>query len=298
MLYYAYSLTSFFMQKFLPLFCVTLLTLIGAGCSKAPAPAAPTDLATREQQAYVFCTNKKATPQIRFDSEANRNRLYCEFAEGKECDAIAYMDGKCDPAKLTVETNINESLTPPGQRFNCSPIAKPVCTTGNKTYTNRCIAESQGQTVKYEGVCSEKEEPFVLDSSNQVDSGTTVTKRPYEKRTATWPASSGSSSRTVTNNPAPAPVVTSAPAPTQNEPVTSEWVDSLTALLQSSASPYAITLSQCHEGSNTYYYQKEDCSTCFKILYSNSGQSLCYPGMNDDACPKWSERNCRVVWTK
>lgn len=299
------------MQKnFFPLLAFTLLLLLGAGCKKTPPTVDPEAVrATREQQAYVYCSGKNFTPQIRFDSEVNRNRLFCIFENGTHCDAIAFMDGKCDAKKATGETDINTSLTPPGERFNCEPIAKPVCATDNKTYTNRCIAEALGKTVKYEGVCTEQDEPFtheqpkninntVIKPANDQDTGTSV------RRDASWPASSGSPLYGVAKKTPPGQnsgsgtTVKSKSSVTTNEAASVEWVGNLTSLLESSASPYPITLSECREGAKLYYSQKEDCSSCFKILYNSSGESMCYPGMNDDACPVWNEKNCKVIWRK
>lgn len=308
MLYYVHSNFSSMQKKSSLVFlCLTLFLFVGAGCKKTPPTVDPeSERATREQQAYVYCSGKNFTAQIRFDSEVNRNRLFCIFENGTQCDAIAFMDGKCDAKKATEETDINASLTPPGERFNCEPIAKPVCATDNKTYTNGCIAEALGKTVKYEGVCTEQDEPFIHEQpkninntvkkpANDQDTGTSV------RRDASWPASSGSPlygvAKKTPTTPSSGTTVTSKPA-TTNQAASVEWVGNLTSLLESSASPYPITLSECKEGGNLYYYQKEDCSSCFKILYNNSGESMCYPGMNDDACPVWNEKNCKVIWIK
>lgn len=274
------------MKKFLlPALTFTLI-LVGAGCSTTPASdTTEVSTATREQQAYVFCTKKGYTATIRFDSSVNRNRLFCSFGAGKECDAFDYLEGDCDPKTVKVEEDINTSLTPPGERYNCEPIANPVCGTDAKTYTNRCIAEAQGKQIRYEGVCSENDEPFVLNAP------------PLDPQKTTKP---------TTSQPSPSKTTTSPTTPTKTPPSSSgsdvntspDWVHNLTSLLQSSASPYKITLSQCKEGTKTYYYQKEDCSTCFKILYNVSGESLCYPGLDDTACPVWSEKNCKVIWQK
>ncbi len=294
------------MKKFaLPFFCSALLLLIGAGCSSSNTKTSvdQTSTTTREQQAYVYCSNKGYTPKIRFDTEVNRNRLYCVFENGRECDALQYMDKKCDPKKVAVEQDINSSLTPPESRFNCEPIAKPVCTTEGQTYTNRCTAEAQGKQVKYDGVCSEKDEPFVLEAPTP-KSKEVVTqdddKKPSVTRDASWPAGSGSgssssktSASTQTNQNTNNYTDNSSSASSAEE-----WIPNLTALLESSSSPYPVTLSECKVGSKKYYYQKEDCSSCFKILYKETGETACYPGLDDSQCPAWSERNCKVIWKK
>jgi len=283
----------------LPAFFAVLFVLVGAGCaSPSPSATTQTSTATREQQAYVYCTSKGYTPKIRFDSEVNRNRLFCMFENGRECDAIQYLDKKCDPKKIEVEEDINSSLTPPELRFNCEPKAKPVCTTEGKTYTNRCIAEAQGQKVRYEGVCTEKDEPFVLETppeevkkpGSSSNSGSSV------QRSASWPATP---SRTVSDSekatPQPVPNGTPSSADASTPP---EWVPNLISLLSSSASPYKMTLSECKSGGTTYYYQKEDCPSCFRILYKSTGESACYPGLDDSQCPVWNEKSCKIIWQK
>lgn len=274
------------------------LLLLGAGCSKAkPETLTQTTAATREQQAYVYCTNKGHTAKIRFDSEVNRNQLWCLFESGRECDALEFMTGKCDPQKAESKQEANTSLTPPGTRFYCEPITKPVCTTDDQTYTNRCLAEAQGKKVKYEGVCNEKDEPFVLEAPS--DAGAVITKsdegESSVKRSASWPAESSSKVESEKESGVSSPSRNSA---TADPPGTSDWVHDLIALLQSSASPYQITLAECVEGNKKYYFQEEDCPNCFKILYSSSGESLCYPGLNQSQCPAWREKNCKIIWQK
>lgn len=296
------------MKKFLPMFGAALLVLVGAGCQKntVDPKIAATSAATREQQAYVFCTNKGYKAQIRFDSEVNRNRLYCTFDTGKECDALNFMDGKCSHKTAEGQSDINASLTPPGDRFNCAPVANPVCTTENKTYTNRCIAETQGKKVKHEGVCSENEEPFDLQApskqnpikklpSDTAESGT------YEVRDASWPASHdyiGGGRGTSVNTGNTAAKSEPEHTKTSKNASSDEWIQNLTALLENSSSESPITVAECPLGADTYYYQKEDCSNCFKVLYTSNGEVACYPGMNDSACPNWKESNCKVIWTK
>lgn len=262
--------------------------LLGAGCTKTPVVNTDDQALakiTRDQQVYVYCTNRGYTATIRFDSEVNRNRIYCISEPGKECDAYDFMDGKCDPKKVKGE-DVNASLTPiGGTRLNCDPIAKPVCAIDGKTYTNRCIAETQGKKVQYEGVCNEHDEPLVVEPR-------TIDPTPTKPTGSTGGTASGSTQpKTTTPEPShgdSTPESASAP----------EWIPNLTSVLQSSASPYKITLSECTEGKNKYYYQKEDCSSCFKILYKESGETACYPGMDDGQCPTWSEKNCKVIWEK
>ncbi len=266
-------------------FTLTLFLLLGAGCSNSKDTSTQTTEAiTREQQAYVYCTSKGYVPKIRFDSELNRNHLFCSFENGRECDAIAFLQKQCDPEKVAQEADINVSLSPPESRFLCEPIAKPVCATDSKTYTNRCIAESQGKEVRYEGVCNEQDEPFILEA-------------PPEPQKTTKSSSSSRSSTTQRNTPPPPTTNTTQPSTSQTSG-TPEWVNNLTGLLESSASPYGITLSECRSSNALYYYQKEDCTNCFNILYSSTGETLCYPDMNDNECPVWNKTSCKVIWKK
>ncbi len=275
------------MKKFhLSFFAISIMLLAGAGCSGNTTPTPTTDTTTREQQAYVYCANKGHVPKIRFDSETNRNRLFCTFEDGRECDALAFFNKQCDPKDLPEQPDINTSLTPPESRFHCEPIAKPVCTTDSQTYTNRCIAEAQGKEVKYEGVCSEQDEPFVLEAPPEPPSKTRSS------------GSSSSRTTTQTTNP-PASNTTQPTTPSQNTNTAApEWTNTLIALLQNSASSHPVTLYQCPSGSATYYYQKEDCANCFNILYNSSGESVCYPGMNDTECPTWRQSSCKEIWKK
>jgi putative hemolysin len=298
----------------LPFSSLALLLLIGAGCQKTAA-VNPQDAQlakiTLDQQAYVYCTNRGFVAKVQFDSETNKNRVYCTGTPGQQCDAIAFMNAKCDPKKINTD-DTNKSLSPiEDTKLNCDHIAKPVCGTDGKTYVNACTAKLQGKKVRYEGICNEKDEPFELTPSPELN-------KTVRYRAAPSPTNAYSSGKTYTpgessNSPTPAATtqptnskttaqqtkpVTIYTAPTTESRQASEWVPNLTAVLESSTSGTNVTLSECMVGSEKYYYQKEDCSSCFKVLYRENGETACYPGLDDGQCPAWSEKNCKVVWSK
>ena len=298
------------MKKFFVHFLASagFFILLGAGCQKNPAtdPSA-TQIAkiTRDQQVYVYCTNRGFEARIQFDSEVNRNRIFCSFPTGRKCDAYDFVDGKCNPKEPNPD-DINSSLTPiVGTRMECDHIANPVCTTDGKTYTNRCTAETQGKKVKYEGSCNEKDAPFELDvppydpqsSKSRVPSPTYATPlHSSDEKTNTLPSNQApkKSESPSAAPPSPQPHVSA----TSGSTASTEWLPNLESVLQSSTSPYKLSISECAVGSEKYYYQKEECVNCYQVLYTENGDTACYPGLADGQCPAWSETKCKIIWQK
>lgn len=304
------------MQKFLlPFSTLALLLLIGAGCQKTTTTTSQEsaqDKTTRDQQAYVYCVSRGFTAKVKFDSSINKNRIYCSAEPGQECDVYDFIDGKCDPKKVD-KNDINLSLSPlEGKRLDCDSVAKPVCSTDGKTYVNKCTAELQGKKVRYEGICNENDQPFELTPSPELSKTVRYRAAPSPTNaygsTKTYDSGDSSASSAPAANTAPAPTTKNtvtpktAPAPhTQPTSVSAqgpEWIPNLTSVLESSTSPYKMTFSECLVGSEKYYYQKEDCANCFKVLYQENGETACYPGLDDGMCPTWSEKSCKVIWEK
>lgn len=277
------------MKKYFFLLALSLLTL-GAGCSTTQKPPASTSKSAAStsaelQAAYLNCIEKNHTVEIRFNSEKNKNEVYCVFSEGKECEVREYQQGSCDEntsaPEIRIEDGGGEPLPIPLTR-RCEAKAKPVCGVDGQTYTNTCTAELNNVKVKHEGLCTAEE--LVQDE--------VVQKENTKPNTKTVSNTTKTQTNTQATETAPVQKNDTAVAP-------SGWSNFVEALAQKKASSPTMTFSSCKINNKTFYLQKEECPNCFRVLFTETGSVACYPGFDSATnCPNLKESECKLIWKK
>lgn len=278
------------MKKYFFLLVLSLLTL-GAGCSSAKKTStsntkSAANTSAELQAAYLNCIEKNHTVEIRFNSEKNRNEVYCVFSEGKECEVREYQQGSCDENTSTPEIRIDDegnTAVPIPLTRKCEAKAKPVCGIDGQTYTNTCTAEINGVKVKHEGLCTEEEQPKEE-----------IVQKEEPKKTP--PPSQNTSSKTTPS----AVKENSEPTKTNSGTIAPPgWANFVEALSQKKASSPTMTFSSCKINNKNFYLQKEECPNCFRVLFAETGSVACYPGYDSATnCPNLKESECKLIWKK
>lgn len=286
----------------------SLLLFIGAGCGEdtpAPADTEPTPeqqavidnetivLGTAEQLAYIHCIQSGNAVLLEFSDEKRDYISYCEFPDGKRCEAIDFHLKKCsqetaqEPTDFVAVNRTTLGLVA-GPR-TCPPFADPVCGADGRTYTNACNAKQHHVAVSEQGSCIAipdielpGEERYRGSLRATPNTGTVT--QPAPQTAPTPPATGG----------------TSLPAQTQPDISIPDWLVVPISLLDEGLAPARATIERCLVGGKTYYAQIEDDS--FAILYNTDGKLICYPSNDiDSACPSGfslASRSCTVIWQK
>lgn len=256
---------------------VFLAIFLGAGCkgkstntnTATTTPEIPVVDTTLQQDAYLFCTKKGYTVQIRFIPGENKNIAYCVFDEKHECESVSFMNGKCSDENTATSTEEDIlSMFEPGfsDKFPlrlCEPIADPVCGKDNKTYTNPCIARFLDINIAHRGIC---DRPEIVEENEIIqDSAPTIVDTPIVDVAKSTAASLIKKTQTNKN-----------------------WIEIPSSLLKSSTDKNS-TLQKCEENNTTTFLVKTGCpANCFSTLYDVSGEVLCYPGHDiSGTCPEY-----------
>lgn len=254
-----------------------LCIFIGAGCkgksttSNTPTttPEIPVVDTTLQQDAYLFCTKKGYTIQIRFIPGENKNIAYCVFDESHECESVSFMKGKCNDETTATSTEEDTlSMFEPGlnDKFPlrlCEPIADPVCGKDNKTYTNPCIARFLNINIAHRGICEREE----VAEDEEIDTPPTLSDTPIIEI-------------------AKAPIAALAKKMQTNK--NKNWIEIPSSLLKSSTDKNS-TLLKCERNNATTFLVKTGCpANCFSTLYDAGGEVICYPGHDmSGTCPEY-----------
>jgi len=95
--------------------------------------------------ASTFCIDHKGTLNIKTANDGSQAG-YCNFPNGIECEEWAFMRGECSQAHVcTAEEQTNKA---------CTREYMPVCGSNDKTYSNKCVACSEGVDFLTLGECN------------------------------------------------------------------------------------------------------------------------------------------------
>ncbi len=176
------------MEKIIIPIMIILLGTAVVGCGQQqkdektiPAPSSKPEQVVKKQpkvekpkeNSHSFCETQGHEIIIRFDEASQSSKAFCRFSDTTECEADAYYHDTCVPG-----TSSEQYVSPTQESdtlANCGSQYEPVCGGDGITYSNTCIAQTQGITILHGGVCTSKEQadikkveskPIVFDNSS------------------------------------------------------------------------------------------------------------------------------------
>ncbi|HQF57257.1 MAG TPA: Kazal-type serine protease inhibitor domain-containing protein [Candidatus Magasanikbacteria bacterium] len=220
---------------------------------------------TEAKPEHTFCESRGHELIIRFDKETQSSKAYCRFPDTTECEALSYMQGKCNPGNNSINYSPTTTEQPTKTIKDCPKNFDPVCGENGITFTNECIAASQNIKVVAIGNCQKDEEKEFVDkkiNNNNSNSNNNInTSPPY------W-----------------LPVITDM------------------FILEPKSSPVAF-VEKCIYDKTIVYYASYGCENCEDMLYNEEAVLICYPNKDlTKACPnyfdlKTKKNYCRRIWS-
>ena len=250
------------------LFCA-ILVLTGAGCTNTQEKIIQTEQEemTREQQAYVFCTNHGYTINIVQNDDLSTS-IYCDIGTEPRCLATDFLDDTCPSNKLV--NFFGEEIKEEADVEQCSNATKPVCGTNNRTYTNNCIAKQLGMEKKHDGPCDHQANTPITNTEDLEFNARPPKKRSSSKKSTKKPTKHNQKTQVITENATEA-------AP--------DWLTTSIALFDDEAKKTAQSF-YCKKDNTIHYLVEENCTECVTTLYTQSGNLVCYPSHDfDNSCP-------------